>query len=105
MVDAMAGVRAAVADLLGIPVREAGSVAQTLDVIQAQPVSVVVTGLRLPDGTAADLIASCGCPVVVLTWLPADERTDVDLRGAAAVVLAGAFHTLPRLVGALVRRS
>jgi DNA-binding NarL/FixJ family response regulator len=90
LVDAMAGVRAGVRWVLagsGLTVAaEAGSVAEAL----AAPGEVLVTGLFLPDGTAADLCADTR-PVVVFTWLPADER-DVDLSAAAAVLRTGSLR-------------
>lgn len=66
---------------------------------------VLVAGLRLSDGTAADLCAGPR-PVVVVTSLPADERTDVDLSRAAAVLRTGTVRaTLASAVRAVVPRS
>jgi hypothetical protein len=64
---------------------EAGSLAQAL----TAPGEAVLAGLRFPDGPADRLIAAERRPVVVWTFLPADERTDVDLVGAAAVIGPG----------------
>jgi DNA-binding NarL/FixJ family response regulator len=53
---------------------------------------VVVAGLRFPDGDVSHL---CGQrPVVVVTTLPADERSEVDLSDAAAVVRFGELSAL-----------
>lgn len=66
---------------------------------------VVVSGLRLADGTAADLVTAAGRPVVVHTWLPADERADVDCSGAAAVVRHGRLRAeLPAAIRSARRR-
>ena len=85
----MEGVRAAWRWILSAERRirvagEAGSVAEAA----AVRCDVVLSGLRYADGTAADLIARTAVPVVVWTYLPADER-GVDLSGAAAVLEAG----------------
>lgn len=101
LADPMDGVRDAWRWLLaawpGIDVAaEAGSVAGAL----ASPGDVVLAGLRFPDGTAADLIAA-GRPVVVWTFLPPDERTEVDLTGAATVLGAGTLRD--RLGSALLQ--
>jgi hypothetical protein len=58
---------------------------------------VLVAGLTFPDGTAADLLGPALPPVVVVTWLPPDER-EVDLAGAAAVV---GLPLIPGLIAAL----
>lgn len=99
LADPMAGVRDAWRWLLaahaGFAVSaEASTVAEAV----AAPGDVVLAGLRFTDGTAADLLAT-GRPVVVWTFLPADERADVDLAGAAAVLEAGTLRS--RLAAAL----
>jgi len=63
---------------------EAATVAEAL----AAPGEAVLSGLRFPDGAAERLIAA-GRGVVVWTFLPADERAEVDLAGAVAVIGAG----------------
>jgi len=94
LADPMDGVRDAWRDLLAgqadVHVAgEAASVAQAL----ATAGAVVLAGLRFPDGTAADLIAQDPRPVVVWTFLPEDERRDVSLDGAVAVLKAGTLRT------------
>lgn len=89
LADPMGGVRAAWRWILSgerdIGVAgEAGSVAEASSI----DCDVVLSGLRYSDGTAADVVARTAAPVVVWTYLPADER-DVDLSGAAAVLQAG----------------
>jgi hypothetical protein len=88
LVDRYAGVRAALRGLLAGTadvVAEAGTLAGLRAHLGAAPRdAVVVTGLVLPDGDAADVIA-LGRPTIVATWLPPDER-EVDLAGALAVV-------------------
>jgi DNA-binding NarL/FixJ family response regulator len=97
--DPMAGVRDGLRWVLSphrdvVVVAEAATVAGALEA----PGAVVCAGLRFPDGTAADLCAAAR-PVVVVTWLPADERSDVDLGGAAAVLRTGGLRD--RLADAL----
>ncbi len=89
LVDAMAGVRDGLRWVLATT-RDVVVVAEAATVTTARdaPGAVVVTGLHLPDGTAADLVSQAR-PVVVHTWLPPDERADVELSGAAAVVRHG----------------
>lgn len=90
LADPMAGVRDAWRWLLAahadLPVAgEAATVAEAL----AAAGELVLAGLRFPDGSVERLIAAERRPVVVWAVLPADERADVDLRGAAAVLNAG----------------
>lgn len=85
----LAGVRAAWRWVLeneeGLRVAaEAGSVAAAV----AAAGEVIVADLMFDDGTAADLCAGSR-PVVVVTALPADERAEVDLAAASAVLRTG----------------
>lgn len=93
LADDLPGVRAAWRWLLqgqaGLRVAaEAGGVTAAL----AAPGDVVVAGLVFADGTAADLCTGAR-PVVVVTTLPADERLDIDLRAAAAVLRTGTLRS------------
>lgn len=102
LADHLAEVRAAWRWLLqgqaGLRVAaEAGGVTAAL----AAPGDVVVAGLVFADGTAADLCTGAR-PVVVITTLPADERRDIDLRPAAAVLRTG---TLRRLLAPAIRAA
>lgn len=91
VVDPMPGVVAGLRWVLAAAadvavVAEAGSIAAA----RAAPAAdVVLTGLLLPDGSAADLARVCPAPVVVHTWLPADERDPNLTAGVAAVVAHG----------------
>ena len=91
LVDAMPGVRDGLRWVLAsaFDVAVAGEAATVAgaETVQAQ---VVVSGVRLPDGVAADL---CGRPVVVHTWLPPDERSALDLAGVAEIVRHGRLRT------------
>ena len=99
LADPMEGVRDAwrwvLAGETGLVVSaEAGTVRDAA----VAPGDVVLAGLRFPDGTAADLAAG-DRPVVVWTFLPADERGEIDLSRAAAVLPAGTLRE--RLAAAL----
>jgi DNA-binding NarL/FixJ family response regulator len=88
LADPVPGVRAGLRWLL----RDAGDIvirteAGTIAEARAADGAVVVAGSGFPDGSTADLRGG-GRPVVVYTFLPADER-DVDLSGVAAVVRSG----------------
>ena len=89
LADPMEGVRAAWRWLLTAHpwvqvTAEAATVAEAL----AAPGEAVLSGLRFPDG-AVDRLIAAGRGVVVWTFLPADERAEVDLAGAVAVIGAG----------------
>lgn len=99
LADPMEGVRDAWRWLLAAhPDLAVSAEAATVVDALAAPGDVVLAGLRFADGTAAELIAA-GRPVVVWTFLPADERAEVDLGGAAEVLEAGTLRS--RLGGAL----
>lgn len=99
LADPMAGVRDAWRWLLSAhPDLTVGGEASTVAEALAASGDVVLAGLRFADGTATALIGA-GRPVVVWTFLPADERPDVDLAGAAAVLDAGTLRS--RLAAAL----
>ena len=102
LVDAMEGVRDALRWLLSrepdlVVTGEAGTVA----LAAGMPADVVVTGLRLADGAAADL-AAAGRRVVVHTWLPPDEYPAQLTAGVCAVVRHGA---LGRLLAPAIRQA
>lgn len=107
LADPMEGVRAGWRWLLaGRPGLVVAGEAATVAEASAAPGDVIVSGLRFADGTAADLVATSGRPVVVWTFLPADERADVDLAGAAAVLTAGQLRArLVDVLGELGARS
>jgi DNA-binding NarL/FixJ family response regulator len=90
LADRYDGVRVALREVLQAAglvrvVAEVGTVAQARAAAAVLPPGgVLVVGLTFPDGTAEDLLA-VRPPVVVYSWLPADER-GVDLAGAAAVI-------------------
>ncbi len=89
VVDSSAGVRAGLRWLVRVATAwEVAGEAQT--VAEARPLAadVVLTGVTLPDGVAADLCGA-GRPLVVHTWLPDDEREAAETAGAAAVVRHG----------------
>ena len=91
LVDAMPGVRQGLRWTLGdaadiVVSDEAGTAAAARRVTD---VDVIVTGLLLPDGSAADIAAAVAIPVVVHTWLPPDERDPAWTLGVAAVVQHG----------------
>ena len=97
--DAMPGVRSALRWLLAadegvVVVAEAGDVTTARASIGG--VDVIVSGLQLPDGCAADLVP-LGLPVVVHTWLPEDDREDGWTSGCARVVRHGDLrgHLIP----------
>lgn len=90
LADPMGGVRDAWRWLLAAhPLARPGAEAATVQEAIAAQGDIVLAGLRFADGTAADLIARETRPVLVWTFLPADERADVDLSGASAVLEAG----------------
>lgn len=93
LVDRMAGVRDGLRWILD-GAADIEVVAEAAGIAEAarEPGAVVVSGLVLPDGVAADL-ARQGRPVVVHTWLPPDERPDGSTDGAAAVVRHGRLRT------------
>lgn len=89
LADPMEGVRAAWRWLLAAhPWVEVTAEAATVAAALEAPGDAVLSGLRFPDG-AADRLIAAGRGVVVWTFLPADERAEVDLAGAVAVIGAG----------------
>ena len=87
LIDAMPGVRDGLRwVLLGAPDIVVAGEASTVAEGNTIAADVVVSGVRLPDGVAADLTAR---PVVVHTWLPDDERDPEDTAGVRAVVRHG----------------
>ena len=104
LADPMAGVRDAWRWLLAAhPLAKPGAEAETVAEALSAAGDVVLAGLRFADGTAADLIAREDRPVLVWTFLPSDERADVDLSGAAAVLEAGRLRA--ELGGALAHAA
>ncbi|HVM20000.1 MAG TPA: hypothetical protein VM307_08570 [Egibacteraceae bacterium] len=102
LVDPMDGVRDGLRWVLAADT-DIVVVAEAHDVATAAraPGQVVVSALVLADGVAADLVG-LGRPVVVHTWLPADERPPGAADGAAAVVRHG---TLRARLAAEIRRA
>lgn len=100
--EALAGVRHALAAVVtSTPGLDVTALAATVAEALTSPGAVVVSGLLFPDGTA-EALCGLGRPVVVVTTLPADEREEVNLSGAAAVVRYG---DLRRDLAEVVRRA
>lgn len=77
---------------------EASTVAEAL----AAPGEAVLSGLRFPDG-AVDRLIAADRGVVVWTFLPADERAEVDLAGAVGVIGPGELRS--RLAAVLAKSA
>lgn len=103
----MEGVRAAWRWLLAAhPWVEVTAEAVTVRGTLAAPGDAVLAGLRFPDGAVDLLLAAERRPVVVWTFLPADERSDVDLAAALAVIGPGELRDrLGPALRAAVHRS
>lgn len=85
----MDGVRAAWRWLLAAhPWVHVTAEAATVREALAAPGEAVLSGLRFPDG-AVDRLFAAERPVVVWTFLPADERLDVQVDAAVAVIGPG----------------
>ena len=74
-------------------VAEAGSVAEAKAVLQTQKPDVVVTDVRLPDGTGLDLVRAIRASdpdigVVVLTMYAGDEQLFAALEAGASAFVA-----------------
>jgi hypothetical protein len=89
LADPMDGVRAAWRWLLAAhPWVEVTAEAATVRDALAAPGEAVLSGLRFPDG-AVDRLLAGPRPVIVWTFLPADERADVGLDDAVALIGPG----------------
>jgi CheY-like chemotaxis protein len=83
LVDDEAGIREGLAALLrlkGHAVRTAPDLGAALAAMQEQSFDVVFTDWRLPDGTAAPLVASADCPVVAVSGHPGEVTPGPALR-------------------------
>lgn len=83
LVEDEAGIRdglAAVLGMRGLVVRTAADLAAAREALAATDIACVVSDWRLPDGTAAELLAELDCPCVVISGSPEDvpRRPPID---------------------------
>jgi DNA-binding response OmpR family regulator len=83
---------------LGYAVVRAGSRAEGLSIIEAQPVGLVITDVRLPDGNGLDIVAaarrsSTAPPVIVVTGFTTRASREAALAAGANVYLPKPFST------------
>jgi DNA-binding response OmpR family regulator len=83
---------------LGYSVVRVGSHAEGLSVIQGQPISLVITDVRLPDGNGLDLIPVARLspeppPVIVVTGFTTRESREAALAAGASAYLPKPFST------------
>lgn len=93
LVDDEAGIREGLAALLrlkGHEVHPAGDVAAALALLAEQDFELVITDWRLPDGTAAAVLAAASCPVVAISGHPAEVDRTPNLRTVLAKPVAPA---------------
>jgi DNA-binding response OmpR family regulator len=95
---------------LGYSVVRAGSRAEGLSIIEAQPISLVITDLRLPDGSGIDVVFAARQsptppPVIVTTAFTSRATREAALAAGASVFLPKPFSaheltsTVQRLLG------
>lgn len=83
---------------LGYTVVRAGSRAEGLSIIEAQPVGLVITDVRLPDGSGLDIVSAARLspaapPVIVVTGFTTRTSREAALAAGANVYLPKPFST------------
>jgi DNA-binding NtrC family response regulator len=79
---------------LGYRVVQAGSRAEGLAVVQGQPLALLVSDLRLRDGTGLDVVAAAraaGVPAIVVTGFLSPQSRRVAVDAGASGFLAKPF--------------
>lgn len=83
LVDDEPGIREGLAMLLrrkGHQVLTAGDCAAARDLLRQHEFEQVITDWRLPDGTAADFVGQCACPVIAISGHPEEVASLPGLR-------------------------
>jgi CheY-like chemotaxis protein len=83
LVDDEPGIREGFAMLLrrkGHQVLTAGDCAAARDLLRQHEFDQVITDWRLPDGTAADFVGQCACPVIAISGHPEEVASLPGLR-------------------------
>ncbi len=83
---------------LGYSVVLAGSCEEGLSIMRAEPISLVITDLRLPDGDGIDLVSAARhgaspAPVIVVTGFPSRESREAAIAAGASFYLPKPFST------------
>jgi DNA-binding response OmpR family regulator len=84
---------------LGYSVMRAGSRAEGVAIIEAEPIALVITDMRLPDGCGLDIVSAARespmpPPVIVLTGFPSRHNRTAALSAGASVYIPKPFSTL-----------
>jgi two-component system response regulator PilR (NtrC family) len=96
----------------GYRVRSAGTCGAGLWIIQAEPISLVIADLRLPDGDGLEIVRAARAlpapvPVLVATALASRTARQAALAAGASAFLAKPFaaEAFNRLVGTLLEKA
>jgi DNA-binding response OmpR family regulator len=84
---------------LGYSVRRAASCEEGLSIMRVEPISLVITDLRLPDGNGIDVVSAARqsvtpAPVIVVTGFPSRASREAATAAGASAYLPKPFSTV-----------